>query len=175
MVEVMVAVVILTVSVYILSSTVTATIGHSGIKRERGLAVDGAMNLFEQMRAEPFDELFARYNSDPGDDPGGPGTAPGRHFSVLGLDPQPSDPDGFVGEIILPELTSRAGAQLREDHQSDELSMPRDLNGDLVVDGEDHAMDYIVLPITLRLSWEGRSGRRSFEMSTMFAQLEKAD
>ena len=148
MVEVMVAIVILTVSVYILSSTVTATIGHSGVKRERGLAVDGAMNLFEQMRSERFEDLFARYNSDPSDDPGGPGTAPGHHFTVSGLESQASDPDGFVGEIILPEATSGRDVQLREDVDIAKLSMPRDLNGDLVVDGEDHAMDYIVLPVT---------------------------
>lgn len=175
LVEVMVAIVILTVSVYILSSTVTAAIGHSHVKEERTRAVDAAWNVLEQMRAEPFEELFARYNSDPGDDPGGSGTAPGAHFDVPGLDPQEADEDGLPGEVILPEATSRDGSQLREDLELGRLSLPRDLNGDLLVDGLDHAEDYIVLPVTVRIAWEGATGRREFEMTTMFAKLEKID
>ena len=176
MVEVMVAIVIMTVSVYLLSSTVTAAIGHSSVKRERSLAVDASMNLLERMRAEPFEELFARYNSDPSDDPGGAGSAPGRHFEVPGLDPDPTDPDGFVGEVIVPEVEIGAGDwQLREDQPLTEMSLPRDLNGDLIIDDVDHADDYIVLPVVVRIWWEGSSGRRQFEMATMFAQLEKVD
>jgi len=176
MVEVMVAIVILTVSVYLLTSTVTAALGHSSVKRERSLAVDASMNLLERMRAEPFEELFARYNSDTEDDPGGAGTAPGRHFQVPGLDPDTSDPDGFVGEVIVPGVEVAPGDwQLREDQSLTQLTLPRDLNGDLMIDDVDHADDYIVLPVLVRVSWEGSSGRRQFEMATMFAQLEKAD
>ena len=68
-----------------------------------------------------------------------------------------------------------AGAVLREDVVVPELSMPRDLSGDLRVGGEDHAGDYIVLPVTIRVEWEGRSGRRSYAMSTMFAKMAKLD
>jgi type II secretory pathway pseudopilin PulG len=178
LVEVMVAIVILTVSVYILSSTVTATIAHSAVKRERAMAVESSMNLLERMRSEPFDELFARYNDFPDDDPGGIGTAPGKHFAILGLDPQEADKDGMVGEVVLPSGGSVAqvagGRQLREDVELPALSMPRDLNGDLMIDDKDHSADYIVLPVTIRISWLGKAGKRDFEMSTMFAKLEKA-
>ena len=171
MVEVMVAIVILTVSVYLLTSTVTAALGHSSVKRERSLAVDASMNLLERMRAEPFEELFARYNSDTEDDPGGAGTAPGRHFQVPGLDPATS-----AAEVIVPGVEVAPGDwQLREDQSLTQLTLPRDLNGDLMIDDVDHADDYIVLPVLVRVSWEGSSGRRQFEMATMFAQLEKAD
>lgn len=175
MVEVMVAIVILTVSVYMLSSTVTAAIGHSSVKRERSLAVDAAMNLLERMRSEPFEELFARYNSYPSDDPGGTGTAPGRHFAVFGLDAQEGDLDGFVGEVLLPEFEVGTTYELREDTPLTELSLPRDLNGDLIIDDKDHTDDYIVLPITVRIAWKGKSGKRQFEMATMFAHLDKLD
>ena len=77
LVEVMVAVLILTVSVYLLSSNITAAIAHSSIKRERAIAVEASMNILERMRSERFDELFALYNAVAGDDPGGAGTAPG--------------------------------------------------------------------------------------------------
>ena len=53
--------------------------------------------------------------------------------------------------------------------------MPRDLNADLMIDDQDHARDYVVLPVTVRVAWQGKAGRRSFEMSTMFAKLEKLD
>ena len=171
LVEVMVAIVIMTVAVYILSSTVTAAIGHTTVKRERNLAVNAALNLLEIMRAEPFEDLLSLYNEDPGDDPGLPGSAPGRNFGVFGLDAQQDDPDGLVGEIILPMLND----ELREDMELATLSMPRDLNGDLMVDSADHSDDYIVLPVMIRIAWNGKAGNRDFEMSTMFAKLEKLD
>ena len=37
----------------------------------------------------------------------------------------------------------------------------------------DHAEDYLVLPVIVRIEWSGRLGARSFEMSTMFADLRK--
>ena len=171
MVEVMVAVLILTVSVYLLSSTITAAIAHTNIKRERGIAVEAAMNMLERMRSERFDELFASYNADPGDDPGGAGTAPGSNFAVVGLSAWDADPDTLPGEVLLPSST----AVLREDSENRHLSLPRDLNADLMIDDQDHALDYVLLPVTVRIAWNGKAGRRSFEMSTMFAKLEKLD
>jgi type II secretory pathway pseudopilin PulG len=169
LVEVMVAVVILTVSVAMLSSTITATMAHSDDKFERQLAVEAAMNMLERMRAEPFDELFARYNSFAGDDPGGAGTAPGTHFDVPGLDPWSDDADGLVGVVLVPG----AGPTLIEQGVFQLHGLPRDLNGDLLVDDLDHADDYIILPVHVRVAWQGASGRRTFEMGTMLAHLEK--
>ncbi len=176
LVEVMVAIVILTVSVYMLTSTVTAAIGHSNATRERGLAVDATMNLFERMRAESFEELYARYNSDPNDDPDGAGTAPGKYFNVEGLDLQEGDLDGFVGEVLLPVVETKQGLPaLRENSDLPEFGLPRDLNGDLMIDGRNHAEDYIILPVKVRIAWKGGTGNRTFEMSTMFSAIEKVD
>lgn len=171
LVEVMVAVLILTVSVYLLSSTITAAIAHSSIKRERAIAVEASMNILERMRSERFDELFASYNDVPDDDPGGAGTAPGRNFAVHGLSAWDDDADALVGEVLLPSSL----AVLREDTENRLLSMPRDLNADLMIDDQDHARDYVLLPVTVRVAWQGKGGRRSFQMSTMFAKLEKLD
>lgn len=169
LVEVMVALVILTVSTYMLSSTIMAAVAHSEIKRERALAVEAAMNTLEAMRAQPFADLHALYNSDPADDPGGAGTAPGSGFDAVGLDPMTGDADGFVGRILLPSMTS----VLREDNNLPELGMPRDLDGDLQIDVDDHALDYMILPVKVIIEWQGGSGRRSFEMSTMFSEMRK--
>lgn len=169
LVEITVSLAVLTVSVYLLSSTITSVLVHAESKQERTLAVDAAMNQLELMRSLPFEELFSLYNADAADDPGGPGTAPGPHFEVRGLAPRDSDPDGFVGQVVLPSETS----YLRENAALTALSMPRDLNGDVMIDGEDHAGDYILLPVLVRIEWDGRVGRRSFEMSTLLAKMEK--
>ena len=167
--ELMVAMMVMTVSVYLLSSTITATIGHSISKRERLLAAEAARSLLEEMRALPCADLFALYNADPSDDPDGAGTAPGKHFDVPGLAPLPTDADGFVGEIILPADQ----APLNENIVNEELGFPRDISGDALIDGHDHAADYVALPIKVVLNWSGRMGEREFEIYTIFADIRK--
>ena len=167
--ELMVAMMVMTVSVYILSSTITATIAHSAGKRERVKAVEAVRSLLEEMRSLPCGELFARYNDDPTDDPEGVNSAPGRFFEVEGLEAQTGDADGFVGEIILPATV----APLLENVVDESLGLPRDLNGDALIDDKDHAGDYILLPVHIRVQWSGHVGDREFEMFTMFSDLRK--
>lgn len=169
LVEIAVALAVLTVSVYLLSSTITSVLVHAEAKHERTLAVDAAMNQLELMRSLPFEDVFALYNGAEDDDPGGFGTAPGPHFDVKGLTAQDDDADGFVGRVVLPSMT----ATLRENAALPALAMPRDLNGDVKIDGENRAEDYILLPVLVRIEWEGRVGKRSLEMSTLLAKLEK--
>jgi len=171
LIEVTISILILTVAAYMLTSTIGASLSHTIAKREQALAVEAAMNAMESMRATPFLDLFQSYNEAPGDDPLGPGTAPGATFDVPGLDPvvEPGGAVRPIGRILLPELD---GA-LREDLALPELGLPRDLSGDLVVDAADHAGDYLVLPAIVRIEWRGRLGPRRFEMSTMFVDLEK--
>lgn len=169
MVELMVALSILTVCGYLLSSTITATMAHRVAERETAAATRAIQNVFEDMRNEEFSELYALYNDDPNDDPGGAGTATGRDFAVEGLTPLPADADGFVGMVRLPS----PDGVLREDAEDDELSLPRDLNGDAMIDEVDHAGDYIVLPVRVSVEWDGYAGPRRLEMFTMLADLEK--
>ena len=171
LVEVMVALTVLTVSVYLLSSTITTVMMHGESKRERTIAVDAVMNQIEVMRSQKFEDLLALYNADIFDDPGTPGSAPGVGFAVFGLDPVEGDADGLPGRVWMPSQT----AQLMENVNLPELSMPRDLDGNLRVDTQDHAEDYIVLPVRVQVEWSGRGGDRSFEMSTMFAKLKKLE
>ena len=169
LVEVMIAVVILTVCCGMLTNTIVATVTHSQVKREQAVAVEAARGVIEDMHNGEFPFLFALYNADPTDDPAGEGTAPGKHFDVPGLDAAVDDLDGLVGEVI---LTAEAAPML-ETTEWEELGLPRDLNGDLEIDDEDHSGDYLVLPVKVLLRWEGRAGIRQFEMSTMLADIRK--
>ena len=176
LVEVMVSFLVLTVAVFMLSSTITASIAHTDSKRERAMAVEAAMNVLERMRAMPFEDLFALYNSVGSDDPGGPGSAPGKFFNVPGLDPIPvpppkegPPPPNFVGEIILPG----PGPELIETLSLQSLGLPRDLNGDLAVRSDDVAKTYKILPVLVRLRWQGSGGPRTLEIPTIFSGMEK--
>lgn len=122
--------------------------------RETVAATLAVQNVLEEMRATAFPELFASFNEDPSDDPGGAGTAPGRGFQVAGLSPQRDDPDGMVGAIDFPTL----GAELREDVVNRDLGLPRDLDGDGTIDAADHSGDYEILPVTLRVEWRTDTG-----------------
>jgi len=64
--------------------------------------------------------------------------------------------------------------ELREDYQNEALGLPRDLNGDSMIDCADHAQDYIVLPILIRVEWQGPNGPRVFEMHTMLTEYIKS-
>ena len=167
--ELMVSIVVFTVCVSLLSNTVAATVVHTITKREQALAMESAQNLLEDIRRVPFAQVFATFNEDPLDDPGGAGTAPGNTFDVLGLTPLRDAQDGIVGRVILP-----AGrGPLREDVELPELGMPRDLNGDHVVDSADRVKDYVVLPVRVHIEWQGRHGRRELNLTTMLADVSR--
>lgn len=136
----------------------------------------GIQRTFETMRNERFRDLVRLYNSDPFDDPNGPGTAPGHLFRVDGLTAMP-DAEGFVGEIILPTLNVGTEVlpeiHVREDIVDADLGLPRDLNGDSVIDAEDHGEDFTVLPVVLRFRWQGRNGPRVFQAVTLLSEFTR--
>lgn len=112
------------------------------------------------LRSTPFAELVARYDADSGNDP--VAGAPGATFAVSGLSRR-SDPGAEVGAIVLPLDTL---GRLREDLVMPELGMPMDLNGDGVIDSDDHSGDYVVLPVLVRVRWD-ESSRQSAEFKTI--------
>lgn len=171
LVEIMAALMILSVAVYILTSTVMATVSHSVVRGERERAVEAAMNMVEGIRALPQQDVFALFNGEPGDDPYGAGTGPGRHFEVPSLNPIVDD-KGVprpVGTVLLPGT----GSELIETATQPEFGLPRDLDGNLIVSGGNVANRYIVLPLIVRVEWESRLGPRKFELPTMLADMAK--
>jgi hypothetical protein len=173
LIEIAVAMTILTVCCGMLTSTISGTMAHNRTKRERQMAVEAARAVIEDMHNVDFYEVFRQYNHDPTDDgaEGEEGTAPGPYFEVEGLSPTSDDPDGFVGEIVMP-ATERP---LLESIEHETLGFPRDLNGDMQIDELDHANDFIILPVQVRVEWQGVSGKCSLELNTMLADIRKVD
>ncbi len=137
------------------------------LNRETALATEAARRMVEGLYGTPFGEVYARFNADPGDDGLASGPAPGNLFAVAGLGLRAGDADGNQGEIIFPTQPDGAGSiELREDLQEPALGMPLDLNLDGVVDGNDHSLDYRVLPVLVRIEWESGARQREFEVRT---------
>lgn len=162
LVEVLIALVVFTVSVAAYSSAVASSAQSGAERRAASLAACAARDMVERMRATAPHERFARFNANPADDPGGAGTAPGAAFAVEGLTPLDGDPDGMVGIIEFPVI----GAELREDVDDADLGMPRDLNGDTLIDDRNHATNYTILPIRVRVEHQVRGARRTFVLHT---------
>ena len=168
MLELMVAMSVLLIALLAGSRTLGSSMVLTEVNRETALATDAAREVVEILEGvEEFDTIFRMYNSHLDDDFGLLLPAPGKDFAVEGLQPAADDPDGFVGEILFP--VNEDGSELLEDTADDDLWMPRDLDGDGDIDLLDHAENYRLLPVLLRLRWEGTSGERSMEVRTLIA------
>lgn len=111
-------------------------------------------------------QVLALHDEVEANDPGGVGTAPGPDFAVAGLDPRREDPDGMVGRVLFPTDPDDP-AVLREDLVDATFGMPRDMNADDEVDGDDRSGDYFLLPVRVRLEWRGVSGDRALDIDTL--------
>jgi type II secretory pathway pseudopilin PulG len=168
MLEIVIAIVVLLVAALGVSKAILASGRAEQMTREADRATQAARRVLESIQAEPFAEAFRRYNANPADDPGGAGTAPGANFSVAGLTAADGDADGLAGEVIFPRVTA-APAELREDAVDAALGTPRDLDGDGVIDGVDHANDYLLLPVRVRVRWRSAAGPGVAELRTLIA------
>jgi len=174
MVELVLVIGILAMAFGMLTSTMVANDRQRQINRESALAAEAARDVFERMRNAEFGELFATYNANPADDPGGAGSAPGNTFSVPGLELPAGSPRAAVGEIVMPALAPGGGAwELREDVVDEALGLPRDLDGDSLIDDRNHAFDYMLLPVRVELEWDGLYGPRRLSVSVLMADIRK--
>lgn len=135
--------------------------------RDVGRATQAARQVMEAIQAQAFAEAFRSFNGTPDDDPGGVGTAPGKNFNVPGLSARANDPDGFVGEVVFPTPANQPGV-LRESTTDTKLGMPRDLNGDGLINTlADYSTTYTILPVRVRVQWTGASGAGAVELRTL--------
>lgn len=175
LVELTIAMMVVTTALLVFSSTVTGIARQRASLRERVLALDAARNMLETLRSEDFHVVYALYNADGLDDPLGVGTAPGGRFDVPGLSPVDAALDGLEGEVEFPAARDENGVlRLREDLEDADLGMPRDLSGDGVVDEEDHAGDYFVLPVRVRIRWKSGLHERECTLSTQLCRYQDA-
>jgi len=166
--ELMLAVSVLVVGIALASHSILTSMKLGRSNHQAAIATEAVRRQVEVLRGEVLAQVFARYNTVTGDDPGG--TAPGAHFVVAGLDPVPEDADGCAGEIVFP-VAAGAGGMLREDVGDAALGMPRDLDLDGVVDAANHAANYRILPVLVRVRWRGPGGSQQTDVRTILGGL----
>ncbi len=170
--ELVVAMAFVLIAMQGLIGILTSSSRASGANFETAKAKEAARAMLETIQSQPFEEVFALYNANGLDDPGGAGTAPGPNFAVEDLNVLDSDADGMAGEIILPRRSVAGVEELREDDDETRLGMPRDLNGDGLVDALDHSGDYWILPVLVRVSWRSQSGQSRVEFKTVLVNFQ---
>jgi type II secretory pathway pseudopilin PulG len=168
--EVVMATSFLTIGVVTFAQALLMAVRAQSMNRERAIATQAARQLVERMRSETFSNVFRRYNTTGADDPGGPGTAPGASCAVTGLRPRDGDADGLAGEILFPVAAGAPGV-LRENVADLALGTPRDLDGDLAVDGADHTNNYRMLPVVVRVRWRSPAGNAVVDLRTMLGDI----
>ena len=175
MVEVAVATGVMVVGVVGMAGAVAASVKLVDANRERIAAHQAARAILEQMQDGDFGDTFAEFNADPSDDPGGAGTGRGSSFDVPGLRVSEWARNhgqgggaavgaGAVGGIEFPTL---ADGRLSESIDDPDLGMPRDLNGDGVISTGALTGGYLVLPVRIRVAWEGPTGPKSITLRTL--------
>jgi type II secretory pathway pseudopilin PulG len=167
--DLMITVVVLAIALAGFAQTLASANRATATLNEEALAKEAARGMLEELRAADFATLFATYNGDATDDPEGPGTAAGDSFEVASLTPLPEDADGITGAIVFPTAANDPG-ELREDVALPSLAMPRDLSGDGAADALDHASDYELLPVIVRVAWRSASGPSVLELRTLLAE-----
>ena len=160
--------------------------------RAVSVAVELTRDVLEELQATPLDEIVARFNADPSDDPDGAGTARGSAFILDtrravecttrtdysrqddGLRDKEDDgsntvPEKMECEIRLPVVIDGGGiAELTEESELPEFGLPADLNGDGVIDGDNRLADFRVLPIVIRMQWPTvDGGRRTLDFAAV--------
>jgi len=110
--------------------------------RERDLASAAAQARLDLLRTDgDFRTLYARLKNSP-------------NFDVPGLR------GTQVGTVLVPPT-------LGENLNAPSFGLPQDLNLDGRTDSVDHASDYRLLPVRIRIEWDGATGRRNYELFTV--------
>ncbi|QDU65414.1 type IV pilus modification PilV family protein [Engelhardtia mirabilis] len=197
-VELVISMGVMLTAFLIFATTVAGVAQQRTVNSENGIAANAARSMVEIMQNEEFEQIFALYNADPNDDPNGIGSAPGNRFAVVALPPTEDSVDGLVGEIFFPcieiEVLSEVDVDappptrgqpqkvevlgttlaLREDVANAQLDTPRDLNGDSIIDEEDHSDDYVILPVRVSIRWRGQHGDREYAIQTIFCRFRRS-
>lgn len=148
--DVTIAATVLAIAITALMGLIFSSVRLGRVNRENVLAMQAARRAIEEMNTVDFANVFTTYRDNP-------------DFAVTGLAAQVGDPDGMAGQFQFPTV----GTALREDVADAGLGMPRDLDGDGLVDAANHADNYRILPVRVRISWRGVSGDRTIDLTTV--------
>jgi hypothetical protein len=152
LIELVIAMAVITIAILGLLSALTSNINLTDSNRELALAINAARSMTETLQDYPtYSQIFSAYS----------GT--NASFDVSELSPITGAPNGKPGQIVFPG----SGGMLLENVTDSNLGMPRSLNGDAVIDGNNHAGDYTILPVTIRIEWQTKTGARKYEIHTI--------
>ncbi|MHC5034661.1 MAG: prepilin-type N-terminal cleavage/methylation domain-containing protein [Planctomycetota bacterium] len=182
--ELMVAIVVIVVAFFglLLSLHYGSVLNETA--RQMQAAHGAGRQAMEAVRAYEFAFTYRCFNADTTDDPNGASTAEaslfplnkvipqadgnppltalgdniGNNFVVDGLVPRPTDPDGVVGAIVFPEAVDAGITVLSEQGQEAFLGPARDMNGNGTTNDVNVSDDYILLPMTVLVQWQGMFG-----------------
>lgn len=168
--EVLVGGVVLTLGAVGMAGAMLSSLTLQRCESDAALARVAARRVLEELSAAEFDEAYALYNASTQDDAGHSLVAKGSHFAVAGLRARPGDSDGKCGCVMFPTVVAGGVEWLREDVVDAALGMPRDLNGDGSIDGQNHAADYALLPVRVRVEWRGARGDEVFDLETILCR-----
>jgi type II secretory pathway pseudopilin PulG len=166
LVDICVALVVLSGALGILVVAVFSGIRMARADEETAIANQALRSAIARLQALPARDAFAILNDDSADDIDGETSAEYLDLSEHLL----SDREGeaLTISVLLPVDEAAPGA-LREDLDLPELGLPRDLDGDGTIDSADHADDLVLLPVLLRLEWQGASGAHTLQMATILS------
>lgn len=164
LIEIIIGLGVVVVAILGIMSALVAASRTDEATAEQVRALNGCKSTIEMMKQSTFAEIWRRYNSNPADDPGGAGTAPGANFAVAGLRAQAGDADGMPGQVIFPEVAGN----LSETFVDARMGMPagKILNGDLDATDTNVNTTYMILPVRVVVDWQGASGRNHMEITT---------
>ena len=155
-------IVLLGFSRMLLSSHMASSTTH-----EATLAKEAARSMIEVLQATTLADVYATYNGNGADDPGGV-PAPGSGFAVRGLEAPLDDADGLPGRILFPEQ----GGVLSELEIKPQYGWPMDMDRDGDPAGTaDVSGTYRRLPVVVRVEWRGSGGDGSVEFMTVLGGL----
>ena len=165
-VDVCVSLLILVVALGALLGSVFSAMRLAEVNESTASASQAVGGILETMSSLPLEQVYAAYNSDPKDDP----DQNKNYLEGLEIPAQLLSPQGgaaSMAEISFPTFAGVNGTELREDLVDAKLGMPRDLNGDGKIDALDHSQDYQLLPVAVKLEWNGPAGPQVLEVSTL--------
>ena len=140
--------------------------------------------VVEELESRPFEEIYARFNGNPADDPDGAGTARGSQFTLQPghaaafLDtgtPAPAAPERGISrttvfdvEITFPE--DENGLLSEEVVAPMWGSQSWDIDGNGEVSVGDRSADYKLLPVGVRVTWTDPDGIHALEVVRLMSR-----
>lgn len=165
--ELLIASSLLTIGLIGTLGSITQASQSARTSNERDTAMRAAADKLDEILCSDFSKLAANYDSSPANDPSGAGTAPGATFTVTGLPLPKVQGTTAHGIVLLPNLNYGSTIQIREDINIPSLGMPRDLNGDTLIDSADHSSDYKLLPVLVEVQWQAANGVASLKLAAI--------